>query len=185
MGIWYKERHPSAICSMNGKLPPIKKVAYSSNTIIRKQRVIKINKKTKTQKTNHIQNSTSQNFSAPFLENNSGSVPEGKIPDFLTGKFVNDTPEEYVRQNIEKALVRQYKYEIQDCCPEFRIKVGSSTKRVDIVVFMKTAEQKQENAFIIVETKRSGFNPHSRKDGISQLQSYMAACVNAGIWSMD
>lgn len=32
-----------------------------------------------------------------------GSVPDGKVSDFLTGKFVNDTPEEYVRQNIEKA----------------------------------------------------------------------------------
>ena len=35
-----------------------------------------------------------------------GSVPEGKVADFLTGKFVKDTPEEYIRQNIEKALVR-------------------------------------------------------------------------------
>jgi type I restriction enzyme M protein len=40
-----------------------------------------------------------------------GSVPEGKILDFLTGRFFQDTPEEYVRQNIEKALVRQYRYE--------------------------------------------------------------------------
>ena len=39
-----------------------------------------------------------------------GTVPEGKRADFLTGKLVKDTPEEYVRQNIEKALVRQYKY---------------------------------------------------------------------------
>lgn len=36
------------------------------------------------------------------------SIPDGKILDFLTKRFVNDTPEEYVRQNIEKALVRQY-----------------------------------------------------------------------------
>jgi hypothetical protein len=41
-----------------------------------------------------------------------GAVPEGKIVDFLTGRFFCDTPEEYVRQNIEKALVRQYKYGI-------------------------------------------------------------------------
>ena len=29
------------------------------------------------------------------------SIPDGKILDFLTKKLVNDTPEEYVRQNIE------------------------------------------------------------------------------------
>lgn len=27
------------------------------------------------------------------------SIPDGKILDFLTKRFVNDTPEEYVRQN--------------------------------------------------------------------------------------
>ncbi len=64
-----------------------------------------------------------------------GAVPEGKVVDFLTGNFVNDTPEEYVRQNIEKALIRQYKYVASDCTPEFRIKMGSAKPRVDIVVF--------------------------------------------------
>jgi type I restriction enzyme M protein len=33
-------------------------------------------------------------------------VPEGKISDFLTSRLFRDTPEEYVRQNVEKALVR-------------------------------------------------------------------------------
>jgi len=32
-------------------------------------------------------------------------VPEGKVCDYIDGKFRNDTPEEYVRQNIEKRLV--------------------------------------------------------------------------------
>ena len=64
-----------------------------------------------------------------------GTVPEGKRADFLTGKLVKDTPEEYVRQNIEKALVRQYKYAARDCAPEFRIDVGSTKKRIDIAVF--------------------------------------------------
>lgn len=63
------------------------------------------------------------------------SIPDGKILDFLTKRFVNDTPEEYVRQNIEKALVRQYKYPIDSCKPEVSIKVGSSNKRVDVVIF--------------------------------------------------
>lgn len=113
------------------------------------------------------------------------SIPEGKILDFLTKRFFNDNPEEYVRQNIEKALVRQYRFPITDCEPEFSIKVGSSTKRADVVVFIHDKPHKQENAMIIVETKKAKTNPHGKKDGIAQLQSYMAACLNAkyGIWT--
>ena len=32
-------------------------------------------------------------------------IPDGKIVDFIDGKLRNDTPEEYVRQNIEKRLM--------------------------------------------------------------------------------
>ncbi len=113
------------------------------------------------------------------------SVPEGKVADFLTGAHVRDTPEEYVRQNVEKALVRQYKYDPRDCRPEFPIKVGSSRKRVDLIVFTAGAEHKQENASILVECKKPGTSPHNKTEGIAQLQSYMAACLNAvyGLWT--
>lgn len=98
---------------------------------------------------------------------------------------MRDTPEEYVRQNLEKALVRQYKYEPRDCEPEFSIKVGSSRKRVDVVVFQPEAEHRQENAYLLVETERAGVSPANRTEGIDQLRSYMAACLNVryGLWT--
>lgn len=113
------------------------------------------------------------------------SVPDGKVSDFLTGKIVNDTPEEYVRQNLEKAIVRQYRYDARNCSPEFPIKVGSSRKRVDIAIFRDGMEHKQENIFLIVETKKPGTSPTNKKEGIEQLQSYMASCLNAeyGLWT--
>jgi len=122
---------------------------------------------------------------APPVTISTGTVPEGKVGDFLTGKHVRDTPEEYVRQNLEKALVRQYKYDPQDCAPEFAIKVGSSRKRVDVVVFKPGTAHTQENAFILVETKRAGTSTSSRTEGVEQLRSYMAACPNAryGLWT--
>lgn len=122
---------------------------------------------------------------SPAITIQSGAVPEGKVADFLTGKHVRDTPEEYVRQNLEKALVRQYKYDAGDCHPEFRIRVGSSNKRVDVVVFTPGSSHKQENAFILIETKRAGTNPGNKNDGVDQLRSYMAACLNSkyGIWT--
>jgi type I restriction enzyme M protein len=114
-----------------------------------------------------------------------GTVPEGWVADFLTGKHVRDTPEEYVRQNLEKALVRQYKFEARDCQPEFPIKVGSARKRVDVVVFAPGALHRQEDAYILVETKRAGTSPSSKTEGVDQLRSYLAACLNAryGLWT--
>lgn len=38
---------------------------------------------------------------APPVTIAQGAVPEGKVADFITGKHVRDTPEEYVRQNLE------------------------------------------------------------------------------------
>src|SRR4051794_31898011 len=122
---------------------------------------------------------------APPVTIAQGAVPEGKVADFLTGKHVRDTREEYVRQNLEKALVRQYGFDPADCAPEFKIKVGSSRRYVDIAVFEEGAPHTQENIVILVEAKKLGTSPSNRADGIGQLQSYMAACLNAtyGLWT--
>ena len=114
------------------------------------------------------------------------TVPDGFLPDFLTGEHVKDTPEEYVRQNLERALVEQYGYHSRDCEPEFRVKVGSSRRRAaDIAVFASDVEHRQENICIIVECKRANTNPADRRDGIDQLKSYLSACLNAryGLWT--
>lgn len=114
------------------------------------------------------------------------AVPEGRVVDFITGAHVKDTPEEYVRQNIEKALILQYRFPMVDCQPEFPIKVGAGPKkRVDIAVFNAGEVHEQERIYILVETKKPGQSPHAKKDGIDQLKSYMAACLNAkyGLWT--
>jgi type I restriction enzyme M protein len=38
------------------------------------------------------------------------SLPDGKICDYIDSKIRNDTPEEYVRQNIERRLVLELGY---------------------------------------------------------------------------
>ena len=38
------------------------------------------------------------------------SVPDGSIRDYVDGKVRKDTPEEYVRQTIEKRLINEHKY---------------------------------------------------------------------------
>lgn len=114
------------------------------------------------------------------------TIPEGKICDFIDGKFRNDTPEEYVRQNIEKRLVREHLYPKNLVAVEFTIRVGSSKPRADIVIFDgETGERKQENIRIIIECKRDSVEPTAKKDGVGQLKSYMSACPNCewGMWT--
>ena len=38
------------------------------------------------------------------------SIPEGKLRDYIDGTIRTDTPEEYVRQTVEKRLINEHKY---------------------------------------------------------------------------
>ena len=112
-------------------------------------------------------------------------IPHGKILDFVDGTLRNETPEEYVRQEIEKSLVREYQYPKEEIAVEFRVKLGSSSKRADLVVFPEGSAHKQETAWAIVECKSADISPNHKKEGVQQLQSYLAACLNAqfGMWT--
>ena len=113
-------------------------------------------------------------------------IPEGKICDYIDGKFRNDTPEEYVRQTIEKRLVNEHGYSTKQIKIEYTLQIGSSKKRADIVVFDKNCtEFLQENIKIIIECKSEKVEPSSAKDGLGQLKSYMSACTNCewGMWT--
>lgn len=114
------------------------------------------------------------------------SVPEGKIVDFVDGKLRSDTPEEYVRQNIEKRLVGELKYPRERLKVEHPIAFGSAKPRVDIAVFPAgCTEFTQEYIQTIVECKKESVDPGSKNDGVEQLKSYMAACLNCewGMWT--
>lgn len=112
-------------------------------------------------------------------------VPRGQLLDFVDGKFRKETPEEYVRQEIEKSLVREYHYSRTEIAVEFRVKLGRASKRADLVIFPESAPHKQEHAWAIIECKSPDVSPKHKKQGVDQLKSYMAGCVNAefGMWT--
>ncbi len=63
-------------------------------------------------------------------------VQQGKLLDFIDGITQrNETPEEYVRQEIAKSLVREYGYAKQEITVEFVLRLGSRKPRADLVVF--------------------------------------------------
>lgn len=113
-------------------------------------------------------------------------VEQGKILDFIDGLTQRrETPEEYVRQEISKSLVREYRYPKADIEIEFTIRVGTRKPRADIVIFQNQSPHEQNLALIIVECKAPTIKSADKKDGVGQLQSYMAACPNVqhGMWT--
>ena len=113
-------------------------------------------------------------------------VEQGKVLDFIDGKTQRrETPEEYVRQEIAKSLVREYRYSKTDIEVEFVVRVGTRKPRADLIIFPPQTAHDQENAEIIVECKASTVKAADKKDGVGQLQSYMAACPNVryGMWT--
>jgi type I restriction enzyme M protein len=113
-------------------------------------------------------------------------VQQGKILDFIDGTTQRgDTPEEYVRQEIAKSLVREYRYEKTCIAVEFVLRLGTRKPRADLVIFPPDTSRTQENALMIVECKASTVKTADKKEGVGQLQSYMAACPNVtyGMWT--
>lgn len=113
-------------------------------------------------------------------------VQQGKLLDFIDGQTQRDeTPEEYVRQEIAKSLVREYGYHKGDIGVEFILRLGTRRPRADLVVFDEGKAHVEENASIIVECKAQSVKSSDRKEGVEQLQSYMKLCTNSrhGMWT--
>ena len=114
------------------------------------------------------------------------TIPDGYIRDYVDGNARKDTPEEYVRQTIEKRLINEHKYKREQIKIEFRLRDGSYSRRTDIVVFPKDApELTQDHIWLIIECKSDKIEPKNRKGGVDQLKSYMSACLNCewGLWT--
>jgi len=106
------------------------------------------------------------------------TIPPGKIKCFITGKLRNDTPEERIRQDIARSLVEEYGYDKGDMDIEFSIIMGRAKKRADIVILSEDLGHTQENIYLIVEVKAEDIKPSDKKEGLEQLESYVAASPN-------
>ena len=79
-------------------------------------------------------------------------VQQGKILDYIDGITQrNETPEEYVRQEIAKSLVREYGYEKGEVSVEFLLRLGSRKPRADLVIFDEGEKHNQDRARVIIE----------------------------------
>lgn len=116
-------------------------------------------------------------------------IPEGKLRDYIDGTIRKDTPEEYVRQTVEKRLINEHKYLKEQVKIEYGVQMGSGKKRADIVIFPEGSTDEemkaQDNVWLIIECKKEAIKPTDKNNGVEQLKSYMAACANCewGMWT--
>ena len=113
-------------------------------------------------------------------------VQQGKTLDYIDGLTQRqETPEEYVRQEIAKSLVREYGFQKNEIGVEFTLRLGSRRPRADLVIFDEGDPHAQDRARVIIECKSDKTKATARKDGVGQLHSYMAACPNVryGMWT--
>ena len=113
------------------------------------------------------------------------SIKEGYLYDPVAKKPRKATDEEYVRQEMLKALVSEYDYVFSDMETEYTVKVGSESKRVDIAIFKQGEKHLQENIVLIVECKAAQVKLNDKNDGVGQLIAYVAVCPAClyGLWT--
>ena len=112
-------------------------------------------------------------------------VQQGKVLDYIDGKTQRpEKPEEHVRQEIAKSLVREYRYPKEQIAVEFTLRLGTRKPRADLVIFTLGQPHAQEHARIIVECKAPTVKMADKDQGVGQLKSYVDACPNTlfGMW---
>ncbi|HUV08983.1 MAG TPA: type I restriction enzyme HsdR N-terminal domain-containing protein, partial [Spirochaetia bacterium] len=119
------------------------------------------------------------------LANSRIELKEGYLYDPVALKQRKATDEEFVRQEMIKTLVNEYGYPLTSMATEFPVKIGSSTKKLDIAVFPDDDEHKQETVSLIIECKKPKVKMNDRQDGVGQLISYVSACPASvfGLWT--
>lgn len=126
----------------------------------------------------------------PKLRPEPAEAPEGKITDFIDGKLRPDSETEQVRQDFERTLIEEYRYEPVDIGVDLRIKVQDGSrftqKKASLIVFqLGAAEKDQDSAQTIIQVVKPGTQPTDSKIGTDELERMMIACPNAlfGCWT--
>lgn len=100
------------------------------------------------------------------------SIEDGKIVDYITGKQVKETPKEKVRQRIARAIFHEYGFSPDDMEPDFKVKVGTRRKGIDIAIFKTGSEHTVENLHRIVICKPE---PKRGKKGSFKIRDHEQA----------
>lgn len=112
-------------------------------------------------------------------------IPDGKIADFITGKWVKETEQEQVRQNFERTLVEEYEYPTSDIQVDFAIKIWDGDKQKNKKAPLVVMKPGTEEPFVLVLIAAPKANPTDKTNGATDLEQWLVDIASAeyGCWT--
>ena len=115
---------------------------------------------------------------------NHPKAPVGKIIDFIDGKPRADNELEQVRQNFERTLIEEYRFDKPDVAVDLRVKLPDGSRTVNrtlsLAVFRQDAKaQDQDSLYILIHIAKPGVQPSDDKGGAAELEKALVACTSA------
>jgi type I restriction enzyme M protein len=112
-------------------------------------------------------------------------IPDGKIADFITGKWVKETEQEQVRQNFERTLVEEYEYPTTDIQVDFAIKIWDGDKQKNKKAPLVVMKQGTDDPLVLVLIASPKANPTDKTNGATDLEQWLVDITSAeyGCWT--
>ena len=112
-------------------------------------------------------------------------IPDGKIADFITGKWVKETELEQVRQNFERTLVEEYEYPASDIRVEFPIKIWDGDKQKSKKAAVAVMVKDTEDPFVLILIAGPKANPTDKTGGANEIEQWLVDTPSAeyGCWT--
>lgn len=120
----------------------------------------------------------------PKTKPEKSDAPEGKIIDFIDGKLLADTDTEHIRQDFERTLIEEYRYDRADIGVDVRVRVHDGARvvprKASLVVYQPGSQNRDETAIqILIQVVKPGTQPTDSKTGTDELERMLIACPNA------
>ena len=100
-------------------------------------------------------------------EHQAAEIPEGKIIDFIDGKARPDTELEQIRQNFERTLIEEYRFDKSDVGSRFPIKSQTDRNRAAQVAIGRFScgakAQDSRHIHILIQIAKPGVQPTEQK----------------------
>ena len=111
-------------------------------------------------------------------------APEGKIVDFIDGRLRTDSETERVRQDFERTLIEEYRYDREDIGVDVHVKVHDGSriaqKRASLIVFQPgAAEGDEKSVLVVIQVAKPGTQTTDVKDGTDELERVLIAYLSA------
>lgn len=112
-------------------------------------------------------------------------IVDGKIVDYITGKWVKETEQEQIRQNFERTLVEEYEYSTKDIRVDFQIKIWDGDKQKVKKAPLAVMHEDKEEPYVLVLIASPKANPTDNSGGASDLEQWLVDIPTAeyGCWS--